>query len=278
MQKLFYFFYRYRAFLVFILLEVICFGLIVSNNNYQSASFFNSSNYYTGEMLQFTGNVSGYFNLKTVNEELARENAKLHYQLTAEKSKHKDYVPNTSDFARIYKFKYFSAKVINNSTSRFANYLTLDKGYADSLKPGMGVISSRGIVGRVKSCSEHFSTVRSLLHDRWNVSCKIKRANIDGFIKWNGKNPQYADLLFVGRHHKLKVNDTIVTSGYESLFPEGIMVGTIKDFEVDQGKPFYKVNVLLSTDFSTLSYVYLIENNLKLEKDSLELTTENAHE
>jgi rod shape-determining protein MreC len=273
MQKLFYFFYRYRAFLFFILLELICFSFIVSNNSYQGASFFNSSNYYSGEVLQFTSNISGYFNLKSVNEELAQENAQLRYQLMAEKNKKDLYIPSKSDYLRIHQYKFFSAKVINSSTSRFTNYLTLNKGLADSIKPGMGVLSSRGVVGRVKSCSQHFSTVISLLHDRWNISARIKRGNIDGFIKWNGKSPRYADLLYVGRHHKLKVNDTIVTSGYNSLFPAGIMIGTIKDFDVDQGKPFYKINVLLSTDFSSLSYVYLIENNLQSEKDSMELKT-----
>ena len=278
MQKLFYFFYRYRAFLIFILLEIISFSLIINNNSYQGSSFFNSSNHYSGELLSFTSNVSGYFKLKSVNEELAKENAKLHWLLNAEKNKKSLYIPSNSDYLRIHQFKFFSAKVINSSTSRFANYLTINKGTADSIKPGMGVMSTKGIVGRVKNCSEHFSTVISLLHDRWQISAKIKTGNIDGFIKWDGKNPRTAEMLHVGRHHRLKVNDTIVTSGYSSFFPEGIMIGTIKDYEIDQGKPSYKINVLLSTDFSKVSYVYLIENNLKLEKDSLELLTQEKLE
>jgi rod shape-determining protein MreC len=278
MQKLFYFFYRYRAFLFFILLEIVCFTLIINNNSYQGSSFFNSSNYYSGELLQFTSNISGYFNLKSVNEELAKENAVLHHQLNIEKNKKSLYIPSNSDYLRIHQFKFYSAKVINSSTSRFANYLTLNKGTADSIKPNMGVISSKGIVGRVSSCSEHFSTVISLLHDRWQISAKIKRGNIDGFIKWDGKNPRNAELLHVGRHHKLKINDTVVTSGYSAYFPEGITIGTIQSYEVDQGQPSYKITVELSTDFSKLSYVYLIENNLKIEKDSLELTTQGKPE
>jgi rod shape-determining protein MreC len=274
MQKLFYFLYRYRAFLFFVLLEVICAALIINNNNYQSAAFFNSSNQYAGQLLKFTNNISDYFRLKSISEELAKENAYLHSQLLIEKKKNSQYIPNNSDFLRSHQYKFFSAKVINNSTGRFTNYLTLDKGYADGIKPKMGVISAGGVVGKVKNCTEHFSTVVSLLHNGWSISAKIKKGNIDGLIKWDGKNPRYADMVNVVRHHKLNVNDSVITSGYSTLFPEGIMIGTIKDIDIDEGKSYYKINVLLSTDFSNLSYVYLIENNLKAEIDSLEIKRE----
>ncbi len=275
MQKLFYFFYRYRAFLFFLVLEIICFTFIVNHNSYHSSAFFTTSNRYVAEVLQTTNNVSDYFRLKTVNEELARENAQLRYQLTVEKNIKSLFVPNTSDYLRTHQYKFFPAKVINNSTGRFTNYLTLNKGKLDGVKPGMGVLSSRGVVGRVKTCSDHFATVTSLLHDRFQISSKIKSGNIDGFVKWNGKSPRFANLHFVARHHKIRINDTVVTSGYNALFPEGIMIGTIKDFEIDHGEPFYKINVQLSTDFTRLGYVYLIDNALQSEKDSLELQTES---
>src|SRR5690606_12875335 len=115
------------------------------------------------------------FSLKSVNQDLSTENALLRSQLEIEKNKSRQFIPTAADSVRINQMKFYPAKVINNSTSRFANYLTLNKGILDGVKPGMGVISNMGIVGRVKNCSDHFSTVISLLHEKFNVSAKIKK-------------------------------------------------------------------------------------------------------
>ena len=278
MQRLFQFFYQYRAFLFFVFLEVACFWLIIKNNNYQAAAYFNTSNYYAGRFLETTHDVKYYFTLKKVNKELADENSRLRARLIAEERKKSLVIPNKSDFLRINQYAFIPAKVINNSTSRFSNYITLNKGLADGVKPGMGVISPKGVVGMVKNCSEHFSVVTSLLHDKWSISSKIRQGNVDGITKWDGGNPGYANLLYVGRHHKLKLRDSVVTSGYGTIFPEGILVGRVKEFEVDKGEPFYKVRVLLATDFTALSYVYVIENKLKPERDSLKVISNTGLE
>lgn len=273
MQRLFQFFYQYRAFLFFVLLETLSFWLIVKNNNYQSTAFFNSANFYAGKVMETTSEVKYYFKLKKVNSQLAQENAQLRKRLVAELKKKDLVIPNKSEFLKINQYSFIPAKVVNNSTSRFSNFLTLNKGSQDGIRPGMGVISPNGVVGKVKNVSRNFSTVISLLHEKWSISTKIMPGNVDGIVKWDGANPRFAELQFVGRHHKLNENDSVITSGYSALFPEGILVGKVKEIELDQGKPFYKIKISLSTDFSSLSYVYVIENSLKLEKDSIENST-----
>lgn len=276
MRKLFQFLYRYRTFIVFLILQIISITFLVRSNSYQGAVYFNSANRISGRILNSINNVYGYFRLQGINEQLARENAALRTRLWVKKNIEEQSIPSSSAYLRDNAFQFRSARVISNSTNRFNNYITLDRGYEDSIRPGMGVISPLGVVGKVNACSNHFSTVISLLHGKWAVSGQIVRGKIDGTIKWDGKNPRYAEMLYVGRHHKLKVNDTIVTTGYNSIYPSGIPIGRVAKIGLDQGRPFYKIKVLLSTDFSKLSYVYIIENFLSTERDSLERDTLNT--
>lgn len=171
----------------------------------------------------------------------------------------------------VSQYSYTSAKVINNSLSLQAdNYLTLNKGKADGVRQDMGVIGPNGVVGKVKSTSEHFSTVTSVLHSGMSIASKIEGKNINATIKWPGLNPRKVELKYVMRHHKPEVGDTIVTSEYNAIFPEGVKVGVISEVYLPEGSADYEITVDLSTDFSALSYVYIVENILKPERDSLE--------
>jgi rod shape-determining protein MreC len=275
MQRLFDFLYSYRAFLFFVLLETISGWLIVKNNNYQSSAFFNSSNSYAASILKTRTDVDAYFHLKEVNEQMAQENARLNNALTIEKQKKNVCVENRSDSLKIHQFKFIAAKVINVSLRRANNYLTINKGTADSVGEFMGVVSPQGLVGRVKKSSEHFSTVISLLHDRMYISSKVKTKNIDGTIEWDGRNPRVVSLSHVPVHHTVSAGDTIITSGYNSIYPEGIMIGIVQKAQVNE-RAEYEIDVLLSTDFSTLTYVYVIDNKLKPEIDSLEQITKEG--
>ncbi|MBX9851666.1 MAG: rod shape-determining protein MreC [Cytophagaceae bacterium] len=271
MYRLFEFFYQYRAFLFFVLLETVSIWLIVSNNNYQGAAFFNSSNRYVGNVLEVKSNVQSYFELKQVNRELASENARLRQLLTAEQQKKYLNIPNNSDFLRVNKYYFIPARVINNSTGHFTNYITLDKGTLDGVKEGMGIISSEGVVGRIKKCSDHYSTAFSLLHDNLTISGKLKSKTkyIECNVKWDRRTPHEAALLDITRQQKIAVGDTVFTSGYDSYFPEGIMIGKVKEFKMEGGS-YWKASLDLSTDFTSLSFVYIIGNKLEAEQDSLQ--------
>lgn len=275
MQRLFLFFYQYRAFIFFVLIELLCGWLIVKNNRYQNAAFLNSTNRYAARMMAASNAVFDYVNLREVNADLALENAKLNDSNARLIQQGGNVAPKgywlDSLVAQRYRFKV--AKVINNSTRRTNNYLTLDKGTLDGIKPGMGVISPEGVVGKVKYCSDHFSNVVSLLHTEMQVSSQIKKNGTFGTARWVGRNAKEINLLYIPRHVELQKGDTVVTTSYNTIFPEGVMVGILKDFSLKGDDAFYDINLELSTDFYRLSYVYIVENLLQTEQDSLERRT-----
>ncbi|HVD97572.1 MAG TPA: rod shape-determining protein MreC [Cytophagaceae bacterium] len=277
MESLFKFFYRYRALTLFLVLEIFCGWMVVHFNTYQGSAFFNSSNVFTGAVLQTTDNIKYYFKLKSINKDLAEENKELRRQLQESRQRNTLFEEKTPDTARIYQYSYITAKVINNSTNKLSNYFTLDKGTEDGVRPGMGVLStSGGVAGRVKACSGHYSTVLSILNEKWPLSAKIKRGNVDGIVEWKGGDPTEAELTHVGKHHKVFEGDTVVTSGYSSIFPFGIIIGKIKSV-VDDGEK-YNIKVSLATDYTAMSYIYVVTNKMKAERDSLETEIKSIQE
>ena len=276
MQRLFLFIYKYRAFLSFLFLEIICLWFIVQNNNYQSAKYFNSSNRISGNMLATSRGVEDYFNLKEVNQDLAAENASLRKQIEQyHQSLYNINVRQNQDAELLQKYEYIPAKVIKNSTRRFENYITVNKGSKHGIEPGMGVIDQNGVVGKVKNVSRNFSVIISVLHGNSLISSKIKRTKDLCTIKWDGKNYQEVNLLYLPRHVQLQAGDTVVTSGYNAIFPEEVPVGIIESYEISEDALFFDVKVKLITDLNRLSYVYLVKNNMKIEQDSLESTVTN---
>jgi rod shape-determining protein MreC len=269
MQKLFLFLFQYRAFFFFIILEVISGYLIVHNNRYQNAAFFNSSNHIAGSILHTSDNIYSYFSLKEVNEILAEENARLRAQLTNQEEKDTSSLfindPELND-----QYNFLAAKVIKNSTDMYNNFITIDKGSLNGVEPGMGVISPDGVVGKVKSVSRHYATVTSILHTDGLVSSIIKQSGVFGSLKWEGKDATTASLLYIPRHIKVTKGDTITSSGFNAIYPAGILIGTVNEIDIKGNAAFYDIKVTLSTDFSKLGYVYVVQNKLKFERDSLE--------
>jgi len=213
-----------------------------------------------------------YFGLKNVNENLAVENARLRetlYEITRPV-----YVVNRLDSSKIaetpFHYDFIASKVINNSVANFSNYITINKGRKHGIEPGMGVISQKGIVGMVKSVSNNYATVTSLLNINFNVSSALKRTGTFCTVKWDGKDSQSSKVLYVPRHVKVVPGDTIITSGYNAVFPENLMIGTVTDVNIEANQAFYNVDLDLVNDFTSLRYVYVIKNHAKSEIDSLE--------
>jgi rod shape-determining protein MreC len=272
-QKVIQFLINKFNLIVFLLLEILCFFLIYSNNSYQSASFYNSSNAMIANVLDFSNNFTSYFNLRKTNAILANENAKLRFLLSkkliaADKSFH-----SLTDSSYTHKYRFVSSKVINNSVSNFHNYLTINKGSQDSILPGMGVICPQGVVGKVKSVSTNFATITSLLHKDMIVSSKLIRTGAVGSVRWEGINPNEVKLMYIPRHIGVKKGDTVVTSEYNSVFPEGEMIGIVKEIQIKGDENFYNIDLAVSTDFTSISYVYVVKNQYKTEQDSLEVVT-----
>jgi len=271
MERIFLFLYHYRAFFTFLVLELFCSWLIIENNQYQGASYFNSSNSFVANVNGFSQNVREYFSLREVNSMLAEENTRLRRSLEQKnRSLPEPQLGGQADSAIIKRFDFVTAKVVNNSVSRFTNFITINKGSNEGIVAGMAVISPQGIVGKVKMTSEHFSVVTSVLNIDIMISGVMKRTRYFGTVQWDGNDAEFTKLNFIPRHVDPQPGDTIVTSGYSGVFPEGILIGTLAEKNLRDGAPFYDLKVKLSQDFRRLTYVAVVKSNLLQELDSLE--------
>ena len=259
------------AFLLFLLLEVLSFILIFNFNSYQRVKYLNSSNRITASIYNSFNSVGSYFSLAAVNRKLAKENAQLkslisdlpYIRITPYSIVSKAEITDS-----LYRF--ISAKVINNSVNKQDNYITLNKGRKDGIKPDQGIINSDGIVGVVTHVSESFSMGFSVLNKRWGASAKLKKSGTFGPLSWDGSDSKYANLTGIPFHVEIAVGDTVVTSSYSSVFPEGIMIGTIHTIEQPSGENYYNISVELAVDFRALSYVDVVDNLKRDEIKALE--------
>ncbi|OQB61707.1 MAG: Cell shape-determining protein MreC precursor [Bacteroidetes bacterium ADurb.Bin141] len=271
MRNLFLFLSRNYFFILFLLTEAVCFYLIAQNNTYHNAGMLNSANQVVASIYDGVSKVTDYLNLAENNKRLAEENAQLramipasHFDTTVVKS-------TVSDTLHNQQYSYIEARVINNSTNRRNNYLTLNRGADAGIAPEMGVITGHGIIGIVKEVSAHYSTVISFLNTQSKVSVRFKKNNYNGSMIWDSDNgPTEATVIDIPRHVPFKKGDTLVTTAYSAYYPEGIMVGTVKEFYLDPGSNSYQIILNLSVGFNDVSYVYVVNNLLKAERKKLE--------
>jgi rod shape-determining protein MreC len=273
MRSLFLLLWRNNFTLLFLLLWSLSFILIVRNNNFQQVSVFNSTNKVVASVLEAVNYVKEYINLKENNASLARENSNLKSLLPDSWYENKALRTMVNDTVKSQQYSYITARVVNNSINRRSNYITLDKGTIHGIHKDMGVISSAGVVGIVKDVSEHYCTVMSVLHKNTRISTRFKNNNYFGSLVWDGTDQREATLLEVAKHVKFNVGDTLVTTVYSAIFPEGVLVGVVKKSELKAGDNFYKITVSLSTNFSNLSHVYIVDNLFKGEQQVLESNT-----
>ncbi|AKD57380.1 rod shape-determining protein MreC [Spirosoma radiotolerans] len=271
MGELVDFFVRSRNFILFVLLEVLCFYFIINTSNYWSVTYFNTSNLYAAKVLALSNAANEYTHLRQVNSDLALENQQLNAQLTKLlQSKPTAPAEYQADSAFADRFKFVVAKVVNNTTQFANNYITIDKGTDDGIRPGMGVISPTGIVGKVKSCNRRFSVITSILHSEYLVSSQLVKLGETGTAKWDGIDPHLIKLDDISLTKPVSKGDSVVTSQYNSTFPPGILVGRVRTVGVQPNQTFHDITLNLATNFSNLSFVYVVENRLQAEQEQLE--------
>ncbi len=269
MRNLLRFIIRHHFFILFLLFELSSLTLLFSLNTYQKVAFHSFSQRVTGRFALRISNFMDYMSLRKENRELIQENTILYNRLSRISGNIPPALPGISANDTMAKFGYFPARVINNSTNRQHNYITLDKGKIHGLTSDMAVVSSNGVVGLTKSVSENFSVVLSMLNLDFMVSGKIKKNGYFGPVSWDGIRADRVILTDIPHHVELSVGDTIVTSGYGEVFPEGCLIGIIEDFRLKGGN-YYEIDIRLSTDFRNLENVQVIKSFYKEELDSLE--------
>ena len=275
MRNLLNFLLKYNYWLLFILLEVICFVLLFRFNNYQQSVFFTSANVVAGKVYEVSGGISSYFHLKSVNEDLLDRNMALEQQITNLENRLKDYridsiTMNSIRYLEQADYKIFKAHVIRNSLNQADNYITLDKGSSAGIRPEMGVIDGNGVVGIVYKTSPSYSLVISVLNSKSSISCKIIGSEYFGYLKWEYGDSRYANLKDLPRHAEFNLGDTVVTSGYSTVFPAGVMVGTVDDMSDSNDGLSYLLKIKLATDFGKLGNVRVISRNGQGEQRELE--------
>jgi rod shape-determining protein MreC len=276
MRNLILLFIRHGGFVTFIILEFLCMYLVINNNQKQKAIYLNSLSAATDAITEKADNISQFMNLSAVNDSLAKKNAELLAE--AENAKFiktilRDSVrsPETEQL-----FTFIESKVISNSINRHNNTLSINRGSEQGISPGMGVIGANqtGVVGIVKSTTKNFSRVMSILHQQSIISASIKRNGHFGSIIWKSNDPTTVNLIDVPKHANIVVRDTVQTSGFSTIFPEGIMIGVVDTFWVPPGSNFFEINVSLITDLNKIKYVYVVDN---LMKDELEKIREEGN-
>ena len=275
MRNLLNFLLKYNHWFLFILLEVISFVLLFRFNHYQHSVYFSSANAVAGKVYEVSGGITSYFHLKSVNEdlldrimELEQQNHNLEDALGRHLSDSTELnsirnLPNTD-------YQVFKARVINNSLNLVDNYITLNRGSKDGLRPEMGVVDGNGVVGIVYDTSSNYSRVISVLNSKSSISCKIVGSEYFGYLKWEYGDSRYAYLKDLPRHAEFNLGDTVVTSGYSTVFPEGIMIGTVDDMADSNDGLSYLLKVKLATDFGKVSEVRVIARTGQHEQKELE--------
>lgn len=276
MHNLTEFLAKHDHWFVFLVLEVVSMVLLFRYNSYQGSVWFSSANAVTGKVYEWDSAVESFFSLSGVNSQLTQRNAFLEQQVRmlddsiARLTRSQEAaVTRLSSMVPFQGCRLIPAKVVANMVNRYDNLITIDKGSADGVKRDMGVVCGMGVVGIVYLVSEHYSIVIPALNSHSNISCTIQRRGYFGYLRWRGGSSQLAYLEDVPRHAHFKLGDNVVTSGYSSVFPPGVMVGKVLHVFNSADGLSYRVQVKLSTDFARLRDVCLVDDSALQERIDL---------
>lgn len=269
MRSLLNFLIRYNNLFIFLILEGIAFYLISTGNSYQNARLLNSVRGMTRGIEQKLYNYRSYLSLHEINEKLAAENTDLKNRIGKLTKEESSVFASVEDSVYRQHYNYVSAEVTENSVNKQKNFFTINKGSQQGIVIDMAVTTSNNVAGVIVGCSKNFSVAMSLLNRDFKLSARIKSNGYYGSLSWDGKDYRYAVLNEIPQHVSVSAGDTIEATGFSAIFPEGATVGTVSDFE-KTGGDFYKIRVLLMTDFRKLHFVDVIGNMKKSEQLELE--------
>jgi rod shape-determining protein MreC len=268
MQQIFNFIIRNSNRLLFLLLLGISLALTIQSHSYHRSRIISSANFLSGGVYEKINRVNEYLNLRTENDELVLENARLKSLLFNKEDTTK--LPLADSVKGVKPADIIVSKVIHNSYNTHENFITLNSGANDGIKPDMGVINSLGIIGVIDNTSPRYSTVVSILNMKSHINAKLKKSNHFGSLTWDGKSTGFVQLEDVPRLASIKKGDTIVTGGQSVIFPEGINIGTVEKIYVRTNTSYYVIDVKLFNDMTNLGHVYIIKSKDREELINLE--------
>ena len=266
---------KYHFTIIFILLEAVSFSLIVQHNNYQRTVFSGHTATFFCYISSTISDIDNYFSLKETNEKLVAENTDLRNRIENIKSAldgQENYILGEDSSFFDTDYRYQSARMVNSSFNKTKNYITLDKGSSDGVAKEMAVCSREGVVGIIQNTSRHYARVLPLVNTNLRVSAKLKKNGYYGSLQWDGNDYRYSYLNDIPFHVDVAQGDTIVTSGFSSIFPEGELIGFVETVNKETAN-FLTIKVKLAVDFKKISDVYVVANLNKSEKLELEEMT-----
>jgi rod shape-determining protein MreC len=272
MNNLLNFFVKHSAWFIFAIYVILSLVLLFKDNPYQQSVYLTSANSLSAAVYKAFNGVTSYFHLRDINESLQERNAALEMELIELRNQMAEQTlmsPDSLHQPALSQYTFVMAQVISNSIAQANNYITINRGYIDGIEPEMGVIDQNGVVGIVNVVGPHAARIISLLNPHMRLSCKLKSNNFYGSLVWDGKSPQLAVLEELPKHVQFHKGDTIVTSGYSAVFPEGIIVGTVEGLARGMSDSFVSLRIKLTTNFSQLSSVRVITNSMKEQIDAL---------
>ena len=249
--------------IVFLLLEAMSLVLLFRFNSYQGSVWFTQANAVAGQCLEWESRIYSYLHLGDENRRLTDSNLELFAEVDALRHRlaeleHDSTMTERVVSAQLQQVRRIPARVINNSIRDKDNYITIDKGSADGVRNEMGVVCGTGVVGIVYQTGRHYAVVLPVLNSRSSISCRLKKSEYFGYMRWNGGNPLQAFIDDIPRHAKIRVGEMVETSGYSSVFPAGIFVGRVRRILNSDDGLAYKLEIGLSTDFACLRDVSVI--------------------
>lgn len=271
MQQLLFILYKFRFFIVFVLLECLAIFFTIQNYSYHKSVYVNSAGFLTGSVYNNFLSVRDYIYLNEENRMLTLENTQLKNELAKKESLQQDVYFKLDS---IQKYKYIPAKIINNSYTKQHNNLTLNVGEKQGVTADLGVVNSKGIIGIIRNTSQHYASVLSVLNTKSRVNVRLKHSHHFGTMVWNGENYTTTQIIDMPRQASVKQGDTIVTGSESAIFPEGISVGVVKN-AVFENKKYTRIDVLLFNDMSAISNVQIVKNTQKEEQKELEEKSSN---
>jgi rod shape-determining protein MreC len=269
MRNLLNFLVRFNNLIIFLILEGIAFYLLATGNSYHNTRVVNKIRGITQGIEEKVNKTRNYLSLREINQSMAAENIALRNSIEHLVRRESSLFFSVADSVYRQQYTHTSAEVIENSVNRQKNFFTINKGKLQGISTDMAVTSFNGVAGVIIGCSDNYSVAMSLLNLDFRLSVRIKSNGYFGSLSWDGRDYRHAVLGEIPQHIPVSIGDTVETTGYSAIFPEGLTVGTISDYE-KRGGDFYRITVSLTTDFKKLHFVDVIGNLRKAEKVELE--------
>lgn len=261
---------------IFLLLEVLSGLLLFKYNSYQGSIWFTQANTAAAYVHEWEAKAFAYLRMPAENAELVQRNILLQHETDSLHHLLADALKDSSATEKkqntlLQDIKLIPAHIVDNSVRNRDNLLVINAGSNAGVEPEMGVVSGTGVVGIVSAVTPHYSLVISILNSHSSISCRLRRTDYFGYLKWKGGNTLRAYMEDVPRHAHIKVGDIVETSGFSNVFPAGIFLGKVAKIKNSSDGLAYELEILLGTDMSNLRHVNVISNLNKKELDSLRL-------